>query len=45
MMPWNITDFLRGKGTYFVIVGMEHLVGNQRVIEILKGKGYLAEQL
>jgi len=45
MMPWNITDFLRGKGTYFVIVGTAHLVGNQGVIEILKGKRYLADQL
>jgi uncharacterized protein YbaP (TraB family) len=28
-----------------VMVGAGHLVGNQGIIEILKGKGYLVEQL
>ena len=44
-MVSKIEDFLRTKETYFVIVGAGHLVGNQGIIEILKGKGYLVEQL
>jgi len=44
-MVSKIEDFLRTKETYFVIVGAGHLVGSQGVIERLKGKGYLVEQL
>jgi uncharacterized protein YbaP (TraB family) len=44
-MVSKIEDFLGTKGTYFVIVGAGHLVGNQGIIEILRGKGYLVEQL
>jgi uncharacterized protein YbaP (TraB family) len=44
-MVSKIEDFLKTKETYFVIVGAGHLVGNQGMIEILKGKGYLVEQL
>ena len=44
-MVSKIEDFLQTKGTYFVIVGAGHLVGDQGVIELLKGKGYLIEQL
>ena len=44
-MASKIEDFLRTKETYFVIVGAGHLVGNQGVIELLRGKGYLIEQL
>ena len=44
-MVSKIEDFLGTKGTYFVIVGAGHLVGNQGIIEILKGKGYVVEQL
>jgi hypothetical protein len=43
-MVSKIEDFLRTKETYFVIVGAGHLVGDQGVIELLKGKGYLIEQ-
>jgi uncharacterized protein len=43
-MVLKIEDFLRTKEVYFVIVGAGHLVGNQGIIEILKGKGYLVEQ-
>jgi uncharacterized protein YbaP (TraB family) len=28
-----------------VVVGAGHLVGNKGIIELLKGKGYLIEQL
>jgi uncharacterized protein YbaP (TraB family) len=44
-MALKIEDFLRTKETYFVIIGAGHLVGDQGIIEILKGKGYLIEQL
>jgi len=44
-MVSKIEDFLRTKEIYFVIVGAGHLVGDQGVIEILKGKGYIVEQL
>ena len=44
-MVSKIEDFLRTKETYFVIAGAGHLVGNQGVIELLREKGYLIEQL
>jgi len=44
-MVLKIEDFLGTKETYFIIVGAGHLVGNQGIIEILRGKGYIVEQL
>jgi uncharacterized protein YbaP (TraB family) len=44
-MALKIEDFLKTKKTHFVIVGAGHLVGRRGIIEILKGKGYLVEQL
>jgi len=44
-MASKIEDYLKTKETYFVIIGAGHLVGNQGIIEILKGKGFLVEQL
>ncbi len=44
-MASKIEEFSRTGETYFVIVGAGHLVGDQGIIEILKGKGYLVEQL
>ena len=44
-MVAKIEDFLRTKETYFVIVGAGHLVGNQGILKLLGGKGYLIEQL
>jgi uncharacterized protein YbaP (TraB family) len=44
-MVTKIEDYLKGKETYFVVVGAGHLVGNKGIIELLKGKGYLIEQL
>jgi len=44
-MVSKIEDYLKEKETYFVIVGAGHLVGDQGIIEILKGRGYLVEQL
>jgi len=44
-MVSKIEEYLKEKETYFVIVGAGHLVGDRGIIEILKGKGYLVEQL
>jgi uncharacterized protein YbaP (TraB family) len=44
-MVSKIEDYLKEKETYFVMVGAGHLVGDRGIIEILKGKGYLVEQL
>jgi uncharacterized protein YbaP (TraB family) len=44
-MASKIEDFLRTSETYFVIVGAGHLVGDRGIVGILKGKGYLVEQL
>ena len=44
-MTLKIEDLLRTKGTCFVIVGAGHLVGDRGIVEILKRKGYLVEQL
>jgi uncharacterized protein len=44
-MASKIENYLKAKETYFIIVGAGHLVGNQGIIEILKEKGLLIEQL
>ncbi len=44
-MGSKIEDYLKEKETFFVIVGAGHLVGNQGIIELLKRKGFLLEQL
>jgi uncharacterized protein YbaP (TraB family) len=44
-MTSRIEDLLRIKGTCFVIVGAGHLVGDRGIVEILRRKGYLIEQL
>lgn len=44
-MVSKIEEFLRTKGTYFVVVGAGHLVGKKGIIEMLRGKGYPVEQL
>ena len=41
----KIEEYLKEKETFFVIVGAGHLVGNQGIIELLKRKGFLLEQL
>jgi uncharacterized protein YbaP (TraB family) len=44
-MVSKIEEYLKEKETFFVIVGAGHLVGNQGIIELLKGKGFSLEQL
>jgi uncharacterized protein YbaP (TraB family) len=40
-----IEGFLANDETYFVVVGAGHLVGENGLIDILDGKGYVTEQL
>ena len=44
-MSDKIGQFLRNRDTVFVVVGAAHLVGKEGIIEILRGKGYMVEQL
>lgn len=44
-MASKIEEYLKEKETFFVIVGAGHLVGNHGILELLKGKGFLLEQL
>jgi uncharacterized protein YbaP (TraB family) len=44
-MTSKIEDYLETKEPYFVIVGAGHLVGSQGIIENLRKKGFLVEQL
>jgi uncharacterized protein YbaP (TraB family) len=44
-MVSKIEEYLKEKETFFIIVGAGHLVGNQGIIELLKGKGFSPEQL
>ena len=44
-MVSKIEEFLNVEGTYFVVVGAGHLAGQKGMIEILREKGYLIDQL
>jgi uncharacterized protein YbaP (TraB family) len=44
-MRSKIEGYLNSRGSYFVIVGAGHLVGESGIIELLKGKDYHADQL
>ncbi len=44
-MASRIEDFLKTKETHFVIIGAGHLVGSRGIVEILKARGFLVEQL
>jgi uncharacterized protein YbaP (TraB family) len=41
----RIEGYLNSNGSYFVIVGAGHLVGKRGIIELIKSKGYVVEQL
>jgi uncharacterized protein len=43
-MAGKIEAYLKTKGTYFVVVGAAHLIGEKGIIEILRGKGYRVVQ-
>ena len=44
-MTSAIEGYLNSNGSYFVIVGAAHLVGKKGIIELIKSKGYVVEQL
>ncbi len=44
-MMSKIEGYLSSGGSYFVIVGAGHLVGERGIVELLKTRGYFAEQL
>lgn len=44
-MASKIEDYLKGNGTYFVVVGAGHLIGEKGIVETLRKKGYRVEQL
>ena len=44
-MVSKIEGFLKTGQTYFVVVGAGHLVGSKGIVNVLKEKGYLIEQL
>ena len=39
-MASTVEEYLRSKGTYFVVVGAGHLTGEKGIIEALRKKGY-----
>ena len=44
-MTSKIEGYLNAGGSYFVIVGAGHLIGERGMVELLKSKGYIVEQL
>jgi uncharacterized protein YbaP (TraB family) len=44
-MASKIEDYLKGNGSYFVVVGAGHLLGGKGIVETLRQKGYRVEQL
>ncbi|MGA2330770.1 MAG: TraB/GumN family protein, partial [Syntrophales bacterium] len=44
-MAQKIEGYLKTNGTYFVVVGAVHLLGDKGIIQLLKDKGYSVEQL
>jgi uncharacterized protein len=43
-MASKIEFYLKSNGTYFVIVGAAHLIGEKGIIQMLKAKGYKVQQ-
>jgi uncharacterized protein YbaP (TraB family) len=44
-MASKVEDYLKGNGSYFVVVGAGHLLGDKGIVETLRRKGYQVEQL
>jgi uncharacterized protein len=44
-MVEKIDRYLKDSGTYFVVVGAGHLLGNNGIVNLLKAKGYVVEHL
>lgn len=43
-MTKRIESFLRSEGTYFVVVGAGHVVGNEGIVTLLRSKGHTVTQ-
>jgi uncharacterized protein YbaP (TraB family) len=43
-MVSKIEGYLRGNGSYFVVVGAGHLIGEQGIVKALEKKGFRVEQ-
>jgi len=44
-MAQKIEGYLKTNGTYFVVIGAAHLLGDKGIIQLLKDRGYSVEQL
>ncbi len=44
-MADRIENYLQSGGTYFVVVGAAHLTGSRGIIQLLRNKGYIVEQM
>lgn len=44
-MTAKVEEILHSKDTCFVIVGAGHLVGKRGIVELLRGRGYVVEQM
>ena len=44
-MSTKIAGLLQQGGTYFVVVGAGHLVGDESIVNLLRGKGYRLDKL
>jgi uncharacterized protein YbaP (TraB family) len=44
-MADRIENYLQSRGTYFVVVGAAHLTGSRGIIQLLRNKGYIVEQM
>jgi uncharacterized protein YbaP (TraB family) len=44
-MKAKVSEYLAGRGTYFVVVGSGHLVGKQGIVELLRRDQHRVEQL
>lgn len=45
LMSQKVEGFLNEEGRYFVLVGAAHLVGEEGIVSLLRGKGYTVRQL
>lgn len=44
-MAGKIGGYLKGKGSYFVVVGAGHLIGEKGIVTLLKKQGFTVEQV
>ncbi len=44
-MASRVIEYLKRKGTCFMVVGIAHLISKESIVDILRGKGYTVEKL